>query len=79
MSAEEKNKLAQKAILYALNRIRKDANVARVIGVGTETFDLLTAAASALTGEPLEQVRGFVSPGSDGLPHATVEEILAEL
>jgi len=79
MTVEEKLKLSQRAILYVLNRIRKDTEVAKKLGAGTEAFDLLTASASALTGEPLAQVRDFVAPGAAGLPHTTAEEYLIEL
>lgn len=79
MTDESKIKIAKRAILHVLMRIKKDEQVARKFGAGSECFDLLTAAASALSGEPLSEIRDNISPGSSGLPYYTPEEILEEL
>lgn len=79
MNDLDKVLLARRAILHVLMRIRSDRAVAQVIGAGTESFDLLTAAASALSGEPLPKIREHIAPGSNALRHSTAEEYAAEL
>jgi len=79
MTIEEQNKLARRAVLHVLMLIRKSPAVRNELGAGTESFDLLTAAASVLTNEPLLKIREHVAPGSAALAHATAEEYLAEL
>lgn len=56
MTDAEKIEKAQRAVSYLLNRIRNDEAV-RYHFVGTQSFDLLTEAAAALFGEPVEKVR----------------------
>lgn len=48
---------AKKAISHVLKRIRNDKGTAHVLGVGTESFSLLTEAASKLYGEPIVKLR----------------------
>lgn len=79
MTIEEQNKLAKRAVLQVLMRIKQDPQARAALGAGTETFDLLTATAAALTGSPLKTVRNNIAPGSGALAHCTAEEYLAEL
>jgi hypothetical protein len=79
MTDEDKIIIAQRAIYYVLNRIRKDPEARRVFGVASESFDLLTAAGAALSGEPVHQVRDYVVPGSSQIHRTTPEEIVAKL
>ncbi len=79
MTAEQKLAVAEEAILYALRRIQKDKDIQAYFGVGTTTFDYLTAAYSELADEPLDKVRDQVIPGSSDIPHSTAQDILATL
>ena len=78
MTDTEKLRVAQVALLRALKRIQNDKEVAYKLGTGTSTYDGLTAAFSAISGQPLEQVRRNIIPGSEDFPHETAEEILEE-
>lgn len=79
LTAEHKLKLSQAAIYRMLNRIRREPQLRELIGAGTEAFNLLTTAAAALSGEPLNQVMDYTVPGSSAFPHRGIEECLAEL
>ena len=59
LSAE---KIAKSAIQHVLQQIRNNPEAARVMGPTTQSWDLLTQAASALYNEPLEKVRAFFTP-----------------
>lgn len=48
---------AKRAIAYTLRRIQSDPNVGWYLGIGTQTFGLLTEAYATCYGQPLEQVR----------------------
>ena len=60
----EKDNLAaaKKAIQHVLGRIRDHETIGWYMGCGTESFDLLTKAASALWNEPLEKVQAMFQP-----------------
>ena len=47
----------QEAITYLLGRIRDDERLYFLLGAGSQSFDLLTEAYSALTCNDLETVR----------------------
>lgn len=79
MTDADKIKIAQRAIYHVLNYIRQDPAARNVFGVATESFDLLTAAGAALSGEPVNQVRDYVLPGSSQMHQTTPEEILQKL
>ena len=74
----DKQKLAAAgvAILRALKRIQNDKTIQYHMGVGTSTFDGLTSAYAALTGEDLIYVRDQIIPGSGTLNHGTIAELL---
>jgi hypothetical protein len=48
---------AKHALRYTLERIRDNSNIGYHLGLGTQTFALLTEAAATCFGAPLEQVR----------------------
>ena len=48
---------ADRAVSAALSRIRTDGRIAYLMGFGTETFGLLTAAYAERTGEDVEKFR----------------------
>jgi hypothetical protein len=79
MSPEDKIKIARRTVLHLLRRIQTDKDLAYKLGPGSTAFELLTAAASVLCDQPLEQVQNNVFPGAADIPHSTVEEILEEL
>lgn len=56
-------RLADAAIRHTLTRIRDDARIRYVMGDGSQTFDLLTAALSGLGGRAVEQIREAYSGG----------------
>lgn len=56
--------LCKKAIRHTLQRIKDNPRVQYELGAGTETYELLTAAAAALWGEPVDKVRDHHLPGS---------------
>lgn len=76
MTPEQKVNLATKAIQSTLKRIRADERIRHLIGVGSQTFDELTAAYSELTGVDLVKVRENFITGSGDFPHSTALEIL---
>jgi len=53
---------AKRAIRHTLERIRNHPEVGFYLGVGTQTFSLLTEAAATLYGEPVEKVRTHFAP-----------------
>lgn len=73
----QKLKLAELALLSILTRIQRDKDVRHLVGVGTRSFDYLTAAYAAIIGDRLETVREVVIPGSNAIRHDTAERILA--
>lgn len=48
---------ARKALLSILNRIRDHGAIGYHVGLGSNTFELLTEAYATLTGAPVEEVR----------------------
>lgn len=48
---------AAKAISYFLGRVKADDRLYRLVGLGSQAFDLLTEAHCALSGEDLATVR----------------------
>jgi len=48
---------AERAILHTLTRIRDHGIVGYYMGLGGQSFDLLTEAYAALTGEPVANIR----------------------
>jgi len=53
---------AMKALQAVLDRIHGDPYVGWYLGVGTQTFSLVTEAAATLFGEPVEKVRRNFAP-----------------
>ena len=53
---------ARKAISHALQRIHSNGIVGYQMGLGTETFALLTEALATLTGKPVREVREHFAP-----------------
>lgn len=53
---------AMKAIRHALGRIKEDPAVGYYLGLGTETFALLTEAYAALSGNKVRAVREYYTP-----------------
>ena len=64
MEGVEPNEQAKRAIRHALERIRNHPEVGYYLGIGTQTFSLLTEAAATLYGEPVEKVRKHFLPRS---------------
>lgn len=58
------NPQATRALRHVLGRVQKDRRVAHLIGPGSQSFDLMTEALAALTGEPVETLRATY-----GVPH----------
>lgn len=56
------NETAKKAVTHVLRQIRNHPHVGWYLGFGTQSFELLTAAAAAAHGEPLEQVQAHFAP-----------------
>jgi calcineurin-like phosphoesterase family protein len=79
MTDAQKIKIARKAILKTLQRIQRDKDVAYHLGSGTNTFSLLTAAASVLCDQPQDEVMNAVIPGSSDITHDSVAEILESI
>lgn len=48
---------ARRAILVMLKRVRNDQHVGYYVGPGSQTYDLLTEAYAALSGDTVENVR----------------------
>lgn len=61
---DEQIEKAKTAVIHLIDRIRRDEHVRYHLGYGTESFELLTAAAASLCNEPLARVRCYAS----GLP-----------
>lgn len=76
LTNEQKLKLAEAAILHILHRIQRDPKVAELLGVATKSFSYLTAAFAVLNNEELDSVRETVLPGSTGINHDSLENIL---
>jgi hypothetical protein len=64
---------AKRAIVHTLQRIREHPEVGYYMGCGTQTFDLLTEAASTLFDEPIVKVRESFMPLSPRDPYNTME------
>ena len=75
LTTEQKLKLAEKALLHLLFRIKNEDAVFEKLGAGTHTFELTTAALSAINGQPLDDVREKYAEGSAGIC-ASMEDIL---
>jgi hypothetical protein len=56
------NAKAKEAIHHVLYRIKNDPNVGWYLGWGTQSFQLLTEAASELFERPLDEVQEFFMP-----------------
>lgn len=56
-------RLADAAIRHTLARVRDDARIRYVMGEGSQTFDLLTAALAGFSGRPVGQIRAEYSGG----------------
>jgi hypothetical protein len=78
LTTEQKLKLAEKALLATLKRIRDVKEVRYHLGAGCTTFELVTAAFSAIHGQPLDEVRNNISEGSAGIC-SSMQEILETL
>lgn len=55
----EKLDAAQRAVKHLLERIKEDQATRYQIGFGTQSYELLTRAASVLFDTPVEKVREF--------------------
>lgn len=65
MTGMTREEQARKAILHVLNQIHHNPDIGWYLGIGTQSFALLTEAAATLFGEPLQQVRErFVCPNA---------------
>jgi hypothetical protein len=64
LSPEEQ---AKKALRHVLEVIQSHPQVGYHLGLGTQTFSLLTEATAALFDEPVDHVRRFFTPKN---PHA---------
>jgi len=63
---------AKRAIRHALETIRDNPKVAWHLGIGTQTFALLTEAAATLYGEDVEKVRkAFLPPEVEEPPRGS--------
>ena len=56
--------ICKRAINHVLCQIRDREDVQYLLGCGTQSYGLLTEAAAALDGEPVDQVRNNLIPGS---------------
>ena len=77
-TTEQKLKLAEKALLATLKRIQSVPAVGYHIGAGSSTFELVTAAFSAINGQPVDEVRENIMPGSAAIS-SSIEELLEVL
>lgn len=59
LSGEEQ---AKQAITHVLKQIRYNEKVGYHLGIGTQSFSLLTEAAATLHGEPVDVVRARYMP-----------------
>ena len=75
-TTEQKLKIAAKAVNQVLKRIGGDLTIQGKIGPLTETYDVVTAAAAALSGQPQDEIMERTIPGSSDAPHSTVEDYL---
>jgi hypothetical protein len=57
MSGLTAEQQATKAIEHLLRRLRNDERLYHLIGMGSESFDLLTEAYASLTGRNLSELR----------------------
>jgi hypothetical protein len=58
LSAEQQ---ATKALKHVIDKLRTDDRLYHLIGLGSQSFDLLTEAYAALTGEDLAALRKALS------------------
>ncbi len=68
MSASEEK--AKAAISHVLGQIRTHEGIGWFMGVGTQSFTLLTEAAAELWNEPVEKVREHFKPTNPRNPAA---------
>jgi hypothetical protein len=78
ITTEQKLKLAEKALLKVLKRIQTKKEIAYHMGAGSETYEYVTAAFSAINGQPLDDVREKTFEGSAAIS-ASLEDILETL
>lgn len=78
ITTEQKLKLAEKALLATLKRIRDVKEVNYHIGAGSSTYEYVTAAFSAISGQPVDVVRENTCKGSASIS-ASIEELLETL
>jgi hypothetical protein len=64
------------AIQHVLRRIRDDESIGYFLGAGTESFHLLTVAASALWDTPLDEVETMFRPRNPIDPRKALQEQL---
>lgn len=57
MEGKDSMEQATIAVIHTLRQISRRSDVKRLLGPGTETFDLLTECYSTITGEPLAEFR----------------------
>lgn len=78
ITPEQKEKLVKRALHAVLNRIRDQKEISYHMGPGTATFEIVTAAFSAVTGQPLDDVREKTCKGSAEIssPMEDIVEIL---
>lgn len=76
MTTEQKLKLAKRAITTVLVRVQRDKDVRHLIGVGSKSFDELSAALAALDDKPVNEVRELVIPGSSDIHNSTPESLI---
>jgi hypothetical protein len=78
LTTEQKLKLAEKALLNVLKRIQAKKEIAYHMGAGSHTFDLVTAAFSAINGQPLDEVREKTFEGSAAIS-TSMEDLVETL
>jgi hypothetical protein len=77
MTATEQNTIARIAIKTTLKRVQKNPDLRKIVGPGSETFDQLCSAFSALTGQDLNEVRDNIAGGDvSDIPHTTPQDML---
>jgi len=66
-------KQALKAIAHILTHIHRDEYVGWYLGLGTQSFALLTEAYATMTGEPVDKIRKHFKPSNPRNPKEDVQ------
>lgn len=76
MEGETLQQQCVRAIRHTLLRIREDATIGYVMGLGSQTFALLTEAYATATQTPVRQVREIYMPQNARDPHTGVSDLV---